>query len=168
MGYNTEFYGSFELSEPLSFEHKNYLRKFADTRRMRRNESILSKFKDPIREAVGLPVGVEGEYFVGGTGNFGQDHDESILDYNDQPRTQPCLWCQWVPSEDGTKIEWNGAEKFYGYIQWIEYLLKNFLIPWGYNLNGTVHWRGEEFGDDGKIVVKDNVVSVITSDFHKS
>ena len=94
--------------------------------------------------------------------NFGQDDDPSVIDHNDPPKNQPGLWCQWVPSADGEGIEWNGGEKFYYYVEWLNYIIKNFLIPWGLVLNGTVKWRGEDFNDAGKIIVKDNVVSKVT------
>ena len=38
-------------------------------------------------------------------------------------------------------------------------LIEKFLKPWGYTLNGQVEWSGEESGDLGLLVVKDNVVS---------
>jgi len=65
-----------------------------------------------------------------------------------------------VPNADGTAIEWNEGEKFYEYIPWIKYLIDNLLKPWGYVLNGTVEWEGEDNSDVGKIIVKDNVVTV--------
>ena len=129
---------------------------------MKRNAKFAATLPDPFRNAVGLPIGNEAEYFVGGVGDFGQDDDLSVIDHNDPPKNQPGLWCQWVPSADGEGIEWNGGEKFYYYVEWLNYIIKNFLIPWGLVLNGTVKWRGEDFNDAGKIIVKDNVVSKVT------
>lgn len=60
MGYTTDFHGSFNLDKPLKKEHKNYLLKFAETRRMKRKSKIVETLPDPIREAVGLPIGEEG------------------------------------------------------------------------------------------------------------
>jgi hypothetical protein len=160
MGYTTDFEGAFDISPDLKMKHYAYLLKFSESRRMKRDEKKLAKIKDPARKAVGRPVGVEGEFFVSGEGFMGQDNDSSVLDGNRPPKTQPGLWCQWVPSEDGTQIEWNGAEKFYDYVDWLKYIVKNFLKPWGYKLNGCVEWKGEESGDIGKIKVKNNVVSV--------
>lgn len=68
------------------------------------------------------------------------------------------LYCQWVPTKDGKGLEWDGGEKFYEYVEWLEYLIKEFLAPKGYVLNGEVTWEGEESGDLGKIIVKNNVV----------
>lgn len=69
-------------------------------------------------------------------------------------------YCQWIPTEDGLALKWDENEKFYAYTEWLEYLIKEFFAPKGYVLNGTVTWEGEEQGDVGKIIVKDNVVEV--------
>jgi hypothetical protein len=158
MGYTTKFEGKFLLDKPLTEAQAKYLLKFANTRRMKRNPKLVELLPDPIREAVGLPIGIDGEYFVGGTGTAGQYHDNSIVEYNDPSPTQPGLWCQWVPNDDGTAIEWDGGEKFYNYIEWLEYIMDNFLIPWGYTLNGKVSWQGENPYDIGQIVIKNNLV----------
>lgn len=146
MGYTTDFSGRFELDKPLAPKMKKFLTLLNETRRMKRN----------VDEA----FGIDGEFFVFGTGSYGQDQDNSIVDYNQQPSTQPSLWCQWVPNEDGTAIEWDGGEKFYAYSEWLFYLITKILAPNGYTLNGTVVWQGEETGDVGKIHVVDNVVTV--------
>lgn len=72
----------------------------------------------------------------------------------------PGYWCQWVPSSDGMGLEWDGNEKFYDYVEWLEYLIKHFIKPWGLKLNGEVEWEGEESGDLGLIIAKDNEISV--------
>lgn len=74
MGYTTTFEGIFEFSKPLTKEQKNYLKKFAGSRRMKRDPTKLpnSKVNDAARVAMGLPIGPEGEYVVNDDGNFGQ------------------------------------------------------------------------------------------------
>ena len=72
----------------------------------------------------------------------------------------PGLYCQWIPSEDGNHLEWDGNEKFYSYIDWLKYLMENILIPRGYVLSGETEWVGEEHGDFGKIVVENNEINV--------
>jgi hypothetical protein len=148
MGYTTHFYGRFELNRTLDDETKAFLNKFAQTRRMKR-------LVDP-------KYGIEGEFFVDGAGFAGQDQDKTILDYNRPPVTQPSLWCQWVPSNCGNFIQWDGDEKFYGYIKWLEYIIKNFLAPKDYILNGKVKFQGEEPSDAGMIDVNNNIVKIET------
>lgn len=160
MGYSTNFDGKFILDRPLMAAHKAYLLKLNQTRRMKRDPTLAAQLPDPIREEVGLPIGEDGEYFVGGVGFMGQDRDKSVVNSNEPPGKQPDLWYQWIPNEDGTEIRWDEGEKFYHYIEWLKYLIQNFLKPWGYTLNGEVEWQGEEPDDAGIIKVKDNVVRV--------
>jgi len=152
--HTKEFWYHFRLKP----EHASYLNAFAETRRMRRDPAKAGQLPDPHRLAVGLPIGDEGAYFTGGTGDFGQGHDASVLDGNRPPRGQPGFWCQWVPDEHGTAIQWNGAERFYHYVEWLEYLTVHFLGPWGYVLNGQVQWQGEDAEDRGTISMQDNEV----------
>ncbi len=144
MGYTTEFKGKFDLDKPLDEDTYKLLKGLSETRRMKRD--VEDKF------------GVEGEFYINLDGDFGQTHENNIVDYNEPPKTQPSLWLQWIPTEDKLHIEWNGAEKFYEYIKWIKYIIDKILIPRGYVLNGEVRWRGEEFDDMGTIVVEDNVL----------
>jgi hypothetical protein len=72
---------------------------------------------DPVRIAAGLPIGEDGDYFVGGGGFAGQDKDASVLSYNNPPKGQPGLWCKWIPGDEGKTIEWDNADKFYNYVE---------------------------------------------------
>lgn len=160
MGYTTEFEGSFRLDRPLRPEQVQYLQQFNGTRRMSRDAKIAASLPDPLRQAVGLPIGENGGYFVGGTGMAGQDDDASVVDYNSPPSEQPSLWCQWRPTDDGTAIEWDGGEKFYDYAEWLCFIIVHFLAPWGYVLDGEVKWSGEEEEDAGILRVRNNEVSI--------
>jgi hypothetical protein len=147
MGYTTDFDGEFSVSPKLDPETHNFLSGLSATRRM--NRRVDSKY------------GIEGEFFVpwDDLKNFGQTHSPDIIYFNSPPRTQPGLWLQWEPTEDGEHIRWNGAEKFYNYIEWLEYIIENILKPRGYTVNGQVYWRGEDFHDSGVITVKDNHIT---------
>jgi len=68
-------------------------------------------------------------------------------------------FCQWVPTEDGWCLEWDGNEKFYAYVEWLKWLIEKFFTPKEIVLNGEIEWSGEEQGDIGKIIVKDNIVT---------
>lgn len=161
MGYQTNFEGEFQVIPPLKTEHREYLVAFSCTRRMKRDVNRAQQLPDPLRLAVGLPLGFEAAYFVGGTGVFGQNIDCSVINYNQPPDGQPSLWCDWIPSEDGQIITFDQTrEKFYHYIEWIEYLIKHFLSAWGYTLNGKVLWWGEKNRDAGKIEIVANQIKV--------
>lgn len=156
MGYSTDFSGQFKLDRKLDDNLLNYLRLFCDTRRMVRNPT------KPPSEELWCPHqtwGKDGEFYVYGTGLAGQGNDADVVDHNRSPKNQPGLWCKWTPSVDGTAIEWSGAEKFYEYVEWLEYIIYNFLAPAGHVLNGDVSWQGEEQGDTGILRVVNNEVS---------
>lgn len=152
MGYTTDFNGRFKFSKKLNQDQINYLEKLARTRRVKRDASLCVDVFDPVREAVNLPVGVEGEFCVFGSGFAGQDHDLTILNYNQEPRTQPGLWLQFVPDDTGTFYSWDGGEKFYSYFEWLHYIIVNILNKWdGIFLTGTIYYKGEDRDDRGKI-----------------
>jgi hypothetical protein len=152
MGYTTEFDGEIGLDKPLTVAHMRYLQQFASTRRQKRDEVKTAAMDDPIRKRAGLPIGDEAGFYVG-------DSEENVIDGNSPPAGQPGLWCQWIPTEDGDGICWDGGEKFGRYTEWLAYIIGNFLEPWGYVANGQIKWNGEERGDFGVLVVKDNVVT---------
>lgn len=151
MGYTTDFQGHLDITPAMPRPLVEYLNLLAGTRRMKRN----------------LPAhfGVDGEFFADGKGFGGQDRDDTVVEYNTPPSTQPSLWLQWNISEDGTKLEWDDGEKFYSYVEWLEYLYKEIILPLGFTLGGTIKWRGEDFDDMGKIIVDG---SYITADGYKA
>jgi len=82
MGYTTDFQGQLNFDRVLTNEEVNYIKKFNDSRRMKRD---VSKLYEIYKGEGGNPFlpkeqtyGNEGEYFVGGTGHAGQDRDDSI------------------------------------------------------------------------------------------
>lgn len=143
MGYTTVFNGEFGLNKKLDADTFTLLSGLANTRRMQRNIE---------------GYGVDGEFYIGGVGFMGQDDDETVINNNAPPRTQPSLWLQWTPNEDGTALIWDGGEKFYCSLEWIDYLVYNILKPRGYVVNGVVNAEGEA-GEQWYIKVEDNKVS---------
>lgn len=161
MGYNTWIEGEFTVAPPLSPAHSAYLTAFADTRRMQRDPAKAAAMPDPVRLAVGLPLGEEACFFVGGTGGkYGEEDDQAVTDGNLPPVDQPGLWCCWAPSEDRCHL---APDEDYNrnYVEWLEYLLALFLRPWGYTLGGEVRWYGDDPLDRGKIVASASQVEVI-------
>jgi len=175
MGYSTEFGGSLSLSSPAKPELKAFLDYLAGTRRMQRDPQ---KLMEIYKGEHGWPFaidktnpeevyGYKGEYFIGET-----EGDGTIINYNlasgerlsPEERVgrikQPGLWLQWVLNDAGDELEWDGGEKFYNYVEWLEYLIEHFFEPFGVKLNGEIVWYGDDPDDRGKIVVIDNVVKV--------
>lgn len=95
-------------------------------------------------------------------------HLGEFSDTRQEGDEKPGLWCQWVPTDDGAALEWDGNERFYEYTPWLRRLLDDFLVPWGRTLHGAVEWQGEESDDRGVIyaegaaveAVKDRIVNV--------
>ena len=143
MGYTTEFEGKISIDKPLDDGTYDLLVGLSNTRRMKRNIE---------------GYGIEGEFYIKGSGFIGQDRDSTVIDYNSPPTTQPSLWLQWIPTEDRQFIEWNEAEKFYYSEEWMRYIIDKILAPNGYLCNGEITAQGEEMDDRWKLVVENNVV----------
>jgi hypothetical protein len=152
MGYTTTFQGRIGVTPPLNPAEIEYLNRFSTTRRMDREN---------------------GPYYANpGSDGFGQDEEPDILNYNNPADGQPSLWCQWVPTEDGTAIVWDGGEKFYESEEWMTYVVNHFIKPNGHAkgqpgfedftfdhvCNGVIYAQGEEMADRYAIVVRDNRV----------
>lgn len=161
MGYTTDFDGYISIDPPLNDAEIEYLTKFSKTRRMDRTN---------------------GPYFVEGSGFYGQGHDSDVRNHNKPPVGQPGLWCQWVPDELGTRLQWDGGEKFYDSVEWMQYLIDHFLRPYAiaagsipgaalartneptfagftfnHVLNGVIDAQGESDDDTWHLVVENNV-----------
>lgn len=210
MGYTTYFNGEMEITPELDPDQVAYLQAFNRSRRMKRDAAKAELLPDPLRLAVGLPIGLFGSYYVGSHDvDHGQIADTSIINYNlapgqeergyvyrdiktgevcaaptvrlangyeqhrdgwqgpllpghnctetyeliasADPDGQPGLWCQWTVSDGGGRLFWDEGEKFYNYEEWMAYIYRHFLGPWGRTLAGEIYWEGEEGADQGKI-----------------
>lgn len=170
MGYDTRFSGRFLVRpHPLSEAQGDYLEAFSKSRRITYDGQRLANLEGyedrKLREAAGIvSVGERGDYYVGplipgawpemnvAPGQLvWKETGLQLMPYSVPSRRQPGLWCQWIPTEDRTAIVFDEGEKFYRYVEWLEYLVKQFLTPWGYGLEGDVYWRGEAYSDVGLI-----------------
>lgn len=85
------------------------------------------------------------------------------------PLGQPESYLQWAPSEDGTKLAWDGVEKAYCMEEWLRYLIVSFFDrptdnPYSarfanHVFNGHVEATGEDPEDLWCIDVVDCVVT---------
>lgn len=161
MGYTTDFKGAFTVTPAPAKEFKDYINKFNRTRHMKRDElKLISNKPDWKDYCFEGNLGKECEYYVADDDIGRIVYDEaSIINHNYPPDTMPGLWCQWIIN-DKNELVWDKGEKFYNYVEWLEYLVKNFFAPKNYLLNGEVYWYGEDFGDVGCIKVEDNIITV--------
>lgn len=150
MGYTTNFTGSFQTNEPVSEDLYNLVNGLARTRRMKRDGLSLKEY------------GIDGEFFIEEENNdiFSKPSKGRIVNRNEPPSTQPGLWLHWMLKEDRQTIVWDGGEKFYNYIEWMEYLISRIFRPFGYKVNGKVKWDGESRGDIGTIEIVDNKIII--------
>lgn len=160
MGYTTDFVGSLEFNKPVTEELREYINRFSNTRRMPRDNEKIKELYPNWKDLCFLgELGCKGEYFAPKSLDYGQENDESIIDYNGfHSSVHPGLWCQWII--EGNELIWDGGEKFYNYEEWLNYLIENFFDPLGYELNGDIEWQGEAGDDFGTIHVVNNVVTM--------
>lgn len=106
------------------------------------------------------------------------EHAEELVEFNETEHEgengepggdgmPPNYYCQWVPTEDRQGLEWDRAEKFYHGKEWLEYLIAEFIQPWGYTLNGESPWYIDDFQEAGILKVTDNVVSEEPADINE-
>lgn len=88
----------------------------------------------------------------------------TVLDWNEEdrggtgkPGKHPDGYMQWLPTDDLRGLVWDGNEKFYDYVEWMEWLVAR-LAEWGIAGNGAIHWQGEENGDTGVLSVTGSTV----------
>jgi hypothetical protein len=161
MGYDTYFSGSLKFNKEITPQLKEYINRFSDTRRMPRdNEKIKAAYPNWRELCFFGELGRKGEYFAPISKINGQESDGTVLDYNGYKESvHPGLWCQWI-IDDNNELAWDGNEKFYEYVEWLDYLIYHFFEPLGYVLNGDITFEGEDSDDIGTIHVVDNVVDV--------
>lgn len=77
----------------------------------------------------------------------------------DSEKTGIDAYFQWVPADTFEHIVWDREEKFYKYVEQLQWLCGDWLDQRGILANGALHWAGEETGDTGTITVTANAVS---------
>lgn len=157
MTHNTKFTGRFYFNQKVDSYTRELLEGLSKTRRMKRDiRKLSSHLMIRLDEAI-QKYGIEGQLYFD-LRDYGQYFDNSIMDYNQPPKGQPSLWCQWELRSDsnGDYLEWDGNDKFYCYIEWIQYIID--LTKDKYELNGTVSYINENFNDKGTINIERSTI----------
>lgn len=71
---------------------------------------------------------------------------------------QPDSYNQWILTKDCRHIKWDGGEKFYNYVEWLQFLISAVLTPAKLTLSGSVQYSGEETDDVGVLAIVDGKV----------
>lgn len=71
----------------------------------------------------------------------------------------PGFWCDWRFSDN--TMSWNGNEKSYDMVAWGNYLITEFLKPWGISITGMIYASGEQRGDIWAMKARGDVVNRI-------
>ncbi len=174
MGYTTKFVGGFSFDKTPSKAVIDYINSFSLTRHVKRDtERIKDIFPDWKKRCWKGMLGEQAEYFLQKYDEMYDKHTpiydvdsylkrNGIEDDNNPPESQPSLWCQWIINNKN-ELVWNGAEKFYEYDNWLEYLIENFFQPEGLILSGRCMYIGERGDDWGYICIDNNKVMKIPS-----
>ncbi|GAQ88063.1 hypothetical protein KFL_003970100 [Klebsormidium nitens] len=167
----------FADGKKLTPQQFQYLMLFCNIPRFKRNVELLKSHSDPLREAVGLPLGEEGEYFVSSQEYEGLSEElkEAVRNFSNKlngvrwyngagisvecetPAGVPDLyWCHWRPSTTYRGIKWIGyfgkSITFFHATEWMQWISKNILQKWGLRLEGEIWYQGENRSLTGRFV----------------
>lgn len=154
MGYSTTFCGQIAVVPPLNKDEITYLQPFNETRHMVRKSG---------------PYNVDTD----------SDSESDVIDHNSPADSQPGLYCQWIPSENGKFIQWDGGEKFYHSGPWLQYLIDHFLsagaqarkvLPFfkDHRLDGLIEAQGETTSDKWYLLVTNNKVEKLSKEEYEA
>lgn len=157
MSYTYDLFGKLSVSPPLNADQVAYIQEFSESYRHKFAPKWQS-WPNPLRDAVGLPVGIDGEYISSAMGT-GVEFLENCMEVDtNTPNNQPSFQCCWTTNAKGTALQWNKLRRTFEPVQWLEYMMEHFFKPWGVTLNGKVECHGEDFDDRTLIVVNNNTV----------
>lgn len=157
MSYTYDLFGKISVTPALTQDQVAYIQEFSTSYRHKFAPKWQS-WPNPLREAVGLPVGIDGEYISSAMG-AGVDFIDNCMEVDtDTPNNQPSFQCCWTTNNKGNVVQWNKLGRTFAPAPWLEYMIEHFFKPWGVTLNGKVECHGEEKDDRTLIVVNNNHV----------
>ena len=129
MGYTTEFCGTIAVTPALPLE---FIERWNKATEGTPGKRYVSSYRDGVSDEPDMLPGFPGR--------------------------KPRAWCQWVlvANQDDayTGIEWDGNEKFYDYINWLQFLVAAIRnVEPDAEFEGFIEWDGEEHGDIGALRV---------------
>ncbi len=73
-------------------------------------------------------------------------------------------WSPWSINKEGTELSIECDGSAYYWEEVLQLMVDQFFSPKGIILNGEMTWNGEEGGDLGRLIVKDNVIRTVSLD----
>jgi len=141
----SETRGALSLSRPLTDDEFYFLSALALNKRMRRHRSMLGfmidekMLTDPFRNEVGLPLGMDGYWFVGNEGENMDESDPSVFNKEQPPRGMPGCWCSWQPASDNRSMLILSGKKPHHALRWASFLLTRLFIKhWDMTMSGII------------------------------
>lgn len=115
MGYSTDLIGHIDINPPLNDHEQAYLAGFAGSRRGLPGQ--------PPYTVPGNPAAEEFDATTASTATS----TRAAARYVKQADAVPGPWCGWVPAWSGGCLTYDGKEKFYAPVEWMQYLIDHFL-----------------------------------------
>jgi len=160
--------GYFNITPKLTDYDRYYLHNFHATPHLKRKVDKLNQYYEG-RNGYNGEYGTDGEFFIKHvtddkgkiiTSNHTYNLKElnTIIDFKNQPRTQPSMDCPWKPNSDGTKLMTSGGVEHYQHdYGWIKWLINN-IFDGKYTLNGE--YSSKKGYDEKIITLRDNKVGI--------
>lgn len=150
MRFTQNYTGEVIITPTIDQDLKNYLNDLLSTRRVMRDVEELQKAYGG-KYSYNGSYGIDGEFYANIDDMYCMNHqkDNTIIDYYSKPRPQPSFNCMWIINANGN-LEWNKRAKTYCSVEWLEYIIKTFLEPNGYECNGDIDV--EETGKLGRTI----------------
>jgi len=122
MGYTTEFDGSIVIEPPLSDNFVNRFNEIANKRNNEYGDGVEGSFDHVCHNKLGRKGRAFGLISVGLS-------------------EVPGCWCHWIleNQQHATILMWDGGEKFYYYVQWLQYVIDFILTNNNTNNNNTTN-----------------------------
>ncbi len=167
MGYTTTFEGKVKISPPLNKEEIKFLKFFCGVAHIKRKHSEAYYFLQKRNFLTEMISKIYIQFWSFWGYELESGAQKEIIDDGSPPDGQPSKWCQFMPTDDGHYIVWDGLEKFYYSLEWMQYLIDHFIgddpkakseLPFlqSHVLNGEMKAFGEDEEDRWILKVKNN------------
>ena len=152
------FQGAFNLTPALSSAQTSYLQAFLAVQHGFWPLKYVRQQSDPVREAVGLPLGADAAYYTGHHSNGLKGRHPFIDKYNTispGPGNQPhCGNCPWQLSPDDRQLVPDKKKLAAMPLKWLGWLVKYIFTPWKINVTGVASYDDPCTSQEGKIVAE--------------